>query len=273
MWNYVVICKHVNTNDCDATLSQSVISKNLFGVEPLNMTNFLTWKEQIGFVLGVMDLDHALQTDTPATITAQNTIEQKAAYEKWERSNRMSLMIMNSSISITIRGAIPDSHNTKTYLASVEEQFKCSSKTHASTPIMKMLKTMYDGTSGVREHIMMMNDMTSKLKAMEMAIPEGFLIHFIMTSLPVQFGPFKINYNTQKEKWKISELIAICVQEEERLKVEKPDFAHIATVSPKRKKLKGNDRGKRKVDLAKSINKASLSGKLLSVTSIGRLNT
>ncbi|GAV68556.1 UBN2_2 domain-containing protein, partial [Cephalotus follicularis] len=156
--------------------------------------------------------------DIPAAIMAQSTIEQSAAYEKWERSNRISLMIMKSSISVAIRGAIPDSNDAKTYLASVEEQFKGSSKAHASTLIMKMLTTRYDGTSGVREHIMMMNDMVSKLKGTEMAISEGFLVHFIITSLPVQFGPFKINYNTQKEKWKMSELIAMCVQEEEGLR-------------------------------------------------------
>ncbi|GAV68278.1 UBN2_2 domain-containing protein, partial [Cephalotus follicularis] len=176
-------------------------------------------KEQIGIVMGLMDLDHALRTDTHDAITAQNTTEQKAAYEKWERSNLVSLMIMKSSISVAIRGAIPDSNNAKTYLASMEEQFKSSSKAHASTLIIKMLTIRCDGTSGVREHIMMMNDMASKLKGMEMEISEGFLVHFIITSLPVQFGPFKINYNTQREKWKMSESISMCVQEEERLKV------------------------------------------------------
>jgi gag-polypeptide of LTR copia-type len=65
---------------------------------------------------------------------------------------------------------------------------------------MKMLISKYNETSDVREHIMMMNDMTAKLKGMDMVIFEGFLVHFIMTSLPAQFGPFKINYNTQKEK-------------------------------------------------------------------------
>ena len=34
-----------------------------------------------------------------------------------------------------------------------------------------------------------------------------------MTSLLSQFGPFKINYNTQKDKWKMNELIVMCVQE------------------------------------------------------------
>ncbi|GAV86943.1 hypothetical protein CFOL_v3_30369 [Cephalotus follicularis] len=166
MWNYVVICKHVNANDCDAALSSSVISGYLSGVKPLNGTNFLTWKEKISIVLGVMDLDHGLRIDAPTAITAQNTIEQKAAYEKWERSNCMSLMIMKSSISVAIRGAIPNSNDAKTNLASVEEQFNGSSKAQTSTLIMKMLTTRYNGTSGVCEHIMMMNDMATKLKGM-----------------------------------------------------------------------------------------------------------
>jgi hypothetical protein len=65
---------------------------------------------------------------------------------------------------------------------------------------MKMLTSKYNGTSGVREHIMMINDMAAKLKDMDMSISEGFfsLFHYDFSS--AQFGPFKINYNTQKEK-------------------------------------------------------------------------
>ena len=125
----------------------------------------------------------------------------------------MSLMIIRSSISSVICGAIPDSKTATGYIKSVEEQFKGTSKGHASTLILKMLTTKYEGSGGVREHIMVMNDMAHKLKSMEMEISEGFLVHFIMTSLPAQFGPFIINYNTQREKWKMSELIAMCVQE------------------------------------------------------------
>ena len=69
----------------------------------------------------------------------------------------------------------------------------------------------YDGHSCVHEHIMKMSDMASQLKGMDMTISEGFLVHFIMTSFPSQFSPFKINYNTQKDKWKTSELISMCV--------------------------------------------------------------
>jgi hypothetical protein len=54
---------------------------------------------------------------------------------------------------------------------------------------MKILTFKYNGTSGVYEHIMMINDMTTKLKDMDMMIFNGFLVHFIMTSLPIHsFG-------------------------------------------------------------------------------------
>ncbi|GJW40337.1 putative zinc finger, CCHC-type containing protein [Tanacetum coccineum] len=133
------------------------------GIEPLTGTNFSTWRDQVKLTLGVMDLDHALRIDHPAALTA----------EQWERSNRMSLMIINNSISVAIRRAIPDSENAKEYLSSEEEQFKGTSKAHASTLILKMLTTKYDGVSGVREHIMMMSDMENKLKGMDMEISEA----------------------------------------------------------------------------------------------------
>ncbi|KAK3002003.1 hypothetical protein RJ639_020929 [Escallonia herrerae] len=245
--------------------SPAVITGYLSSIESLSGTNFRKWKEQISIILGVMDLDYALWVDAPAALTAESSTEQKAAYEKWERSNRISLMIMKGSITTAIRGAIPDSDNAKLYLAHIEEQFQGSSKAHATTLITKMVTLKYSGSNGVREHILRMNDMASQLKGLDMEISEGFLVHFIMTSLPAQFGPFKINYNTQKEKWKMSELISMCVQEEERLKSEQPDSAHVAITGPSKGKGKGKKFGKGNVQGNKSASvtktdKASSSG-------------
>ncbi|GJS40802.1 retrovirus-related pol polyprotein from transposon TNT 1-94 [Tanacetum coccineum] len=230
------------TNEFVVTaLTPTTITNCVSGIEPLNGTKFSSWKEQVKISLGITDLDYALRFDKPNPLTVTSMVDEKRTYEIWERSNRMSLMIMKNSISIAIRGAIPDTENDKEFLKSVEEQFKGSSKANVSTLILKMLTTKYDDLSGVRKHIMMMNDMASKLKGMDMVISECFLVHFIMTSIPSHFGPFKINYNTQKEKWKISELIAMCVQEEEMLKIKKPDIAYLTTTKGHKKKFfKGN---------------------------------
>ncbi|GJW08447.1 hypothetical protein Tco_1570870 [Tanacetum coccineum] len=157
-------------------------------------------------------------------------------FSTWRDQVKLTLGVMDLGHALRINPpAAPTAE-------SIADQ-KRTSKAHASTLILKMLTTKYDGASGVREHIMMMSDMENKLKGMDMEISEGFLVHFIMTSLPMQFSPFKINYNAQKEKWKISELIAMCAQEEERLKVEKPDVAHVATTNSNKRKgpWKGKD--------------------------------
>ncbi|KAK3030112.1 hypothetical protein RJ639_038861 [Escallonia herrerae] len=130
-----------------------------------------------------------------------------------------------------------------------------SSKAHATTLITKMVTLKYSGSNGVREHILRMNDMASQLKGLDMEISEGFLVHFIMTSLPAQFGSFKINYNTQKEKWKTSELISMCVQEEERLKSEQPDRLTLpyGPSKGKGKKFgKGNVQGNKNASVTKT---------------------
>ena len=53
--------------------------------------------------------------------------------------------------------------------------------------------------------------MAAKLKYLEIEISDGFLVHFIMSSLLPEFSPFTINYNAMKIKWSIDEMIAMCV--------------------------------------------------------------
>nr|KYP46852.1 hypothetical protein KK1_031555 [Cajanus cajan] len=45
-----------------------------------------------------MDLDLALRIDSPPPLTDTSTSENKREMEMWEKSNRMSLMIMKKAI-------------------------------------------------------------------------------------------------------------------------------------------------------------------------------
>jgi hypothetical protein len=53
---------------------------------------------------------------------------------------------------------------------------------------------------------------------MDLALKEEFLVHVIFTSLPKEFDIFVVNYNIQPEKWDLECCMAMCVQEEERIK-------------------------------------------------------
>jgi hypothetical protein len=57
-----------------------------------------------------------------------------------------------------------------------------------------------------------MNNMTSKLKPMDMGLKDEFIVHLVMSSLPKEFEAFEINYNFQPESWRIEKLIVMCIQ-------------------------------------------------------------
>ncbi|KAH7857501.1 hypothetical protein Vadar_013417 [Vaccinium darrowii] len=86
-----------------------------------------------------MDLDYALRVDEPAKLTDNSTAEEKSIYEKWERSNRMSLMIIKHSISYTIRGAMPGEENAKKFLSQIADRFVASEKVEACTLFSKLV--------------------------------------------------------------------------------------------------------------------------------------
>ena len=99
----------------------------------------------------------------------------------------------------------------------MESQFTSSSKADASTLIKKLVNEKYSG-GGIREHILKMSNTTSKLKPMDLELQNEFLIYLVFASLSKEYETFVVNYNLQLDKWDIEKLIAMCVQEEERLK-------------------------------------------------------
>jgi len=69
---------------------------------------------------------------------------------------------------------------------------------------------------------------------------ESFMVHFILNTLLHEYGPFKISYNTHKDKWFINELMAMFVQEEERLVMEMGGSALLTTAYGKNKATKSH---------------------------------
>ena len=111
----------------------------------------------------------------------------------------------------------------------MEQRFASPDKSLAS-PLMAKLNTMkYDGLSGVQEHILQMADIAAQLDSLDMKVNEPFLVQFILNSLPQQFGPFKIHYNTNKDKWNLNELRSMCIQEEMRLRHEGGQVVHFVS--------------------------------------------
>lgn len=203
-----------------------------------------------------MDIDYAIRKDEPHKITDTSTPEQILLYERWEKSNRLSVMYIKTKISAGIRGSIEQHENVRELLKSIDEQFVTSDKALASTLIMKFTSLKLTGVRGVREHIMEMRDIVAQLKKLEVEMSESFLVHFILNTLPPQYGPFKISYNTHKDKWSINELMTMCVQEEGRLLMEQGESVMLVTQRKGKKgKSQASQKGKQQIPPKSDIKK------------------
>ena len=68
-----------------------------------------------------IELDLALHVNEPPNPTDASTLEERANYERWEQSNCLSLMLIKSHISKSIRGSIPTCDTVKAYMKAIEE--------------------------------------------------------------------------------------------------------------------------------------------------------
>ena len=167
--------------------------------------NYKIWKERILLHLGYMDIDCAIRKSEPPKVTEESTPVEVALFERWEISNRLSVMFIKTKITTCIRGSVEQYDKVQDFLKFIGKQFVTSNKALASTLIMKFSSIRIISVRGVREHIMQIRDIAAQLKKLEIDMSESFLVHFILNTLPHQYRPFKISYNTHKDKWSINE--------------------------------------------------------------------
>ncbi|CAN6470995.1 unnamed protein product [Victoria cruziana] len=194
----------------------AVLSLN--GIPFLDDLNFNEWKDAAFITLAWMGLDLALWTDEPTAPTAQSTYEEKTFFDRWERSNRLSLLILRSRVSEYTLNNIPECRTVREFLDAIEAQFVCYNKARIGTLISKLLSMKYTGSGNISQHILEMRDIASQLNAMELKTPESFLVHLVLISLPSEYEPFRVSYNMINAEWTFNELLVKCMDEEARLK-------------------------------------------------------
>jgi hypothetical protein len=126
-------------------------------------------------------------------------------------------MMIKEMISDRIQGAIPECETAVEYLEKVESQFTGSSKAYVNSLIKRLVSEKYTG-GGVWAHILRMSNVAARLKPIDLAIKDDFLIYLIFNSLLKEFETFEVNYNSMNDKWTLEKFIAMCVQEEKRIK-------------------------------------------------------
>ena len=162
----------------------------------LNGTNFKTWHENLQIVLGDMDLDFALRVSSPAPLTVESSSDEKRDIERWKKSNRMCLMIIKKATLEAFKGIISETKKTtKEFLEEIKNRFAMNEKSETSTLLANLISMRYKGNGNIREYIMEMSHLASKLRAHKLDLSEDLLVHLVLISLPTQFNQFKVSYN------------------------------------------------------------------------------
>src|SRR4051812_25317487 len=127
-------------------------------------------------VLRCMDLDLALRTEQPPSLTAASIPDQRKDFEKWERSNRLSLMIIKGGVPEAVRGTVSEGiTKSSDFLAEIEKRFVKNDKAETSTLLSKLISMKFKGKENVSEYIMEMSHTASKLKALKLDLSEDLL--------------------------------------------------------------------------------------------------
>ena len=129
----------------------------------LDGSNYGRWREQVELALAMSNIDLAItdpcpvepedpekgaeETDAAFATRVRNHAPVREKYDlekaKWKQSNRKCLMVIKSTVTESIRGAIPEVETATEYLSKVESQFTGSSKAYASTLIKRLVTEKY----------------------------------------------------------------------------------------------------------------------------------
>ena len=185
-----------------AMMSQLSAMKTL---KDLDFESWMEWKTDLQIFLGLLDLDIALYKDKPT---------EASEFERWEKSNRLSLLIMKAKTYDGIRGLVHDSTgDAKQFFAALEDIFMKMEKEEAYSLFDKLLKMKYDGEGSVCEHIMKMSSIFSRLRAMDHTdLSDSYLVKLAVKSLPLQFMSLK--YDPTNNDWGLGELLSRCAEAE-----------------------------------------------------------
>jgi hypothetical protein len=97
-----------------------------------------------------MDIDYAIRKDEPPAFTDTSTVVDIMLYERWERSNRLSMMFIKTRISAGIHGSVDQHEKVQDLLKAIDEQFVISNKALANHEVL--IPKAHQCERGARAH-------------------------------------------------------------------------------------------------------------------------
>ncbi|KAI4370853.1 hypothetical protein MLD38_019154 [Melastoma candidum] len=152
-------------------------------------------------------------------------------FSKWEHSNYINLLAMRRSISEHLLSGLPETATARELLTALGERYLVPDMAKSSVLLKKSTSMSYDNVGGVRDYILKMISLQSKLKSLEIPLPEKFIILHALNSLPPNFSQIKTAFICQNESWTVNDLISKCMVEGEKFKRERSESTFLVSSS------------------------------------------
>ncbi|XP_062109765.1 uncharacterized protein LOC133821559 [Humulus lupulus] len=202
------------------------VNNNNASIQILTGSNYKKLKRDVDFSFRIMDLDLCMHEDQPTTPTDVSTTAQRTLHAQWKKSNRLSLIAMKRSIPEHLLSGLHETTNAKEVLTNVGKLYDTCENVETGSLMDEVQTIKYDETKGVRDFILEIVNVQSKLKDRKIPLSDSYIIHHALNALPTSFSLIKTTYNTYNQTWSINDLILKCVAEENKLKKEKNELAH-----------------------------------------------
>ncbi|KAG5016216.1 hypothetical protein JHK85_022352 [Glycine max] len=131
-------------------------------------------------------------------------LEQKELLAKWKMSNRLSLIAIKRTIFGHLLSGLLEKATTKKFFDALGKRYQVSDNVKYECLMKQLMNIKYDNVGDVREFIMKMVHIQTKLKSHQIDFNEKFIVKYALNSLPTNFTQIKIAHNTieklKKEK-------------------------------------------------------------------------
>ena len=181
-------------------------------------------------------MDYCINEHKPLEPEEGDDEETKYHHYEWYRTNRMAKKAIKNTMSDVVRGSIEEPADAIEFFESIAEKYRAGENAEAARLNKRFHDLKYNGTNGIRVHIMELIEINGKLKDMGLGFSEDIVVHQALDSLPTAYSNIRSTYNALEAKWNLNKLISVCVDEEERIKKEAAPTTAVNLVEKAKKK-------------------------------------
>ena len=174
----------------------------------LTGTNFVDWKRNLDILLTAEGHKYVLTTPCPPEPAANASNAVKDIYNWWKKSDELARCYMLGSMSNVLQCQHEKFSTAAELILNLKEMFGEQSRPARQSAMQMVMNTKMSEGTPVREHVLKMIGYLNVLEVLGAEIDGETQVDMILNSLPASFTQYKLNYNMNKLKLSLSELVS-----------------------------------------------------------------